>query len=207
MGCVVAQAAHDPRELACGQRRWCVIMPAMKFATRPGIQRQPVETGPEIERPVTLCGLQRPRPRWALMMFVSLPLCVGSVAFADNHTGAGSGSTQTVVGAEVFLKYCAGCHGENGFADYEHAPSFSMGERLHKRDSELLTSILRGKHGMPYWENKLSVDMFRSAIAYLRVMEQRYSSGLPPREEPLPEHRYKFKPVGEEQHYWERQQE
>lgn len=139
------------------------------------------------------------------MLFAWVALCPGSVAFADNHTGSGSGSAQTVVGAEVFLKYCAGCHGENGFAEYEHAPSFSMGERLHKSDHELLASVLKGKHGMPYWENKLSIDMYRSAIAYLRVMEQRYSSGLPPREEPLPEVRYKFKPVGEEKDYWSQQ--
>lgn len=112
-------------------------------------------------------------------------------------------TAQAITGSDVFLKYCAGCHGFDGFAVYELAPSFSMGERLHKSDEELLRSVLAGKHAMPHWKNKLSNDMFRSAIAYLRVMQQRYSSGLPPREEPIPEMHYKFNPVGEEEDYWQ----
>ena len=78
-----------------------------------------------------------------------------------------------------------------------------MGERLHKSDEELLRSVLAGKHAMPYWKNKLSNDMFRSAIAYLRVMQQRYNSGLSPRQEPIPEMYYKFNPVGEDEDYWQ----
>ena len=40
------------------------------------------------------------------------------------------------------------------------------------------------------------------AIAYLRVMAQRYRSGQPPRTEPLPEMYYRFSPVGEDEDYW-----
>ena len=89
------------------------------------------------------------------------------------------------------------------FTVYEQALSFSMCDRLHKSDEELLRSVLAGKHAMPYWQNKLSIDMFRSAIAYLRVMQQRYSSGLSPREEPIPEMHFKFNPVGEDEDYWQ----
>lgn len=106
-------------------------------------------------------------------------------------------------GARIFLTFCSGCHGMDGFATYEHAPSFSMGDRLHKSDEELLRSVLDGKHAMPYWQNKLSIGEFRSAIAYLRVIAQRFSSGLPPREEPLPDIHYKFNPVGEDEDYWQ----
>ena len=78
-----------------------------------------------------------------------------------------------------------------------------MGDRLHKSDDELLSSVLRGRHGMPYWNGKLTLTMYRDAIAYLRVMADRYQSGLPPREEPLPDYLYQFMPVGEPDHYWE----
>ena len=130
---------------------------------------------------------------------LALVLCISYQAnvFAEDKTA------QAVTGSEVFLRYCAGCHGFDGFAVFEQAPSFSMGDRLHKRDEELLRSVLAGKHAMPYWQDKLSNDMFRSAIAYLRVMQQRYSSGLSPREEPIPEMHYKFNPVGEDEDYWQ----
>ena len=105
-------------------------------------------------------------------------------------------------GSEVFLKYCAGCHGFDGFARYEFAPSFSMGDRLQKSDSELLHSVLTGRHAMPYWQGKLNVEMYRRAITYLRQMAERYRSGLSPRTGPLPEYHYKFNPVGEDEDYW-----
>ena len=54
-------------------------------------------------------------------------------------------------GARTFLTFCAGCHGMDGFAAYEHAPSFSMGERLQKDDRELLQSVLKGTGNMPPW--------------------------------------------------------
>ena len=115
---------------------------------------------------------------------------------------AANGAGRDLSGAEVFLRYCAGCHGFDGFAEYPSAPSFSMGERLHKSDQELLESVLVGRHAMPYWQDKLSVGMLLRAIGYLRVMDQRYRSGLPPREQPIPPMHYRFKPVGEDEDYW-----
>ena len=133
------------------------------------------------------------------VIILGMVLCISyqSNVLAEDVTA------RAITGSEVFLNYCAGCHGFDGFAVYEQAPSFSMGDRLHKSDEELLRSVLAGKHAMPYWQNKLSNDMFRSAIAYLRVMQQRYSSGLSPREEPIPEMHYKFNPVGEDEGYWQ----
>lgn len=127
-------------------------------------------------------------------------LLVSSFLYASVY--AADSSDQVKSGSAVFLKFCAGCHGFDGFSVYEFAPSFSMGERLHKSDDELFRSVLSGKHAMPYWENRLNRDMLLSAIAYLRVMAQRYSSGLSPRDEPIPEMHYKFNPVGEDQDYW-----
>jgi cytochrome c5 len=130
---------------------------------------------------------------------LGMVLCI----FYQANVLAEDKTAQAITGSEVFLRYCAGCHGFDGFAVYEQAPSFSMGDRLHKSDEELLRSVLAGKHAMPYWQDKLSNDMFRSAIAYLRVMQQRYSSGLSPREQPVPEMHYKFNPVGEDEDYWQ----
>lgn len=134
----------------------------------------------------------------------SLAILLGLVFFFSYQLSAlaGNGTGQALTGSDIFLKYCAGCHGFDGFAEYEFAPSFSMGDRLYRSDEELLRSVIAGRHAMPYWKHKLSIDMLRSAIAYLRVMQQRHSSGLPPREEPIPETYYRFNPVGEDEDYW-----
>lgn len=111
-------------------------------------------------------------------------------------------SRQNTQGADVFLTFCAGCHGVDGFAAYPAAPSFAMGDRLHKDDSTLLQSVLTGKGAMPSWEDKLSVPMLRNAIRYLRIMEERARVGQTPRQRNLPALMYRFQPTGERDLYW-----
>jgi mono/diheme cytochrome c family protein len=107
-----------------------------------------------------------------------------------------------IKGERTFLKYCAGCHGFEGKARYQHAPSFSLGERLQKDDRELLQSVLNGKNNMPPWRDKLPVQDLRNAIAYLRLMHQRYEKGEAPLQHELPGSYYLFKPVGEQNMQW-----
>lgn len=109
-------------------------------------------------------------------------------------------------GANTFMKYCAGCHGFEGRATYEHAPSFSMGERLEKDDRELLQSVLNGKNSMPPWKNKLPVQDLRNAVTYLRLMHERHEKGEPPRQDELPDTYYLFKPTGEQDMDWMREE-
>ena len=104
--------------------------------------------------------------------------------------------------AKTFLTYCAGCHGQDGFAAYEHAPSFSMGERLKQDDRELLQSVLNGKNNMPPWRDMLSVEDLRNAIAYLRLMHERHLKGEAPLQTEVPDKYYMFKPAGEQNMDW-----
>lgn len=105
-------------------------------------------------------------------------------------------------GEATFLKFCAGCHGFDGKANYEHSPSFSIGERLQKDDRELLQSVLNGKNNMPPWRDKLPVQDLRNAIVYLRLMHERYVKGEPPLQTKVPDVYYLFKPVGEQNMDW-----
>ena len=111
-------------------------------------------------------------------------------------------ANEQAAGANTFLTYCAGCHGQDGFAAYEHAPSFSMGERLKKDDRELLQSVLNGKNNMPPWRDMLSVEDLRNAIAYLRVMHERHLKGEAPLQTETPDRYYMFKPAGEQNMDW-----
>ena len=132
-------------------------------------------------------GPGAPVTRWVTTMksrFSAYFLVPGAVLLSLTSASASDLNHQTgkseTDGAAVFLKYCAGCHGFDGFAAYSAAPSFSMGDRLQKSDSDLLQSVMRGKGAMPSWEDKLPVPMLASAIQYLRLMNKRIKSGQNP---------------------------
>ena len=132
------------------------------------------------------------RNRWRASGFCLFMLACFSVQAA----------TDQMAGAKTFLTYCAGCHGKDGFAAYENAPSFSMGDRLKYDDRELLQSVLNGKNNMPPWRDLLPVQDLRNAIAYIRLMHERHEKGQPPRQVDLPENYYLFKPAGEQNMDW-----
>jgi mono/diheme cytochrome c family protein len=131
------------------------------------------------------------------MRFVVLgvTVCFGAVQ-AQQVGGQQRAPFLNMDGAQVYLTFCAGCHGFEGVASYAPAPSFSLGERLHRSDDTLLQSVLKGRNGMPPWQDKLPWYMLRAPIAYLRTMKTRRDAGLPPRTRPIPPIYFKFRPVG-----------
>lgn len=125
---------------------------------------------------------------WRVVSLLVLGVTVCSVpAKAENSNPEG---------AEVYLTFCAGCHGFDGLAVYPPAPSFALGERLNRGDHTLLQSLLQGQNAMPPWQDKLSEHMLHSAIAYLHTMNARRLAGLAPRTRPLPPTHYRFRPIG-----------
>lgn len=133
-----------------------------------------------------------------LVIFLVFPS--SSIIYADNL------KNESKKGEDVYLRYCAGCHGFDGKAAYEYAPSFSLGDRLKKDDRELLQSVLNGKNNMPPWKDKLAVQDLRDAISYLRLMFERTEKGESPRQTDIPEVYYLFKPVGEHDMDWVREE-
>ena len=135
------------------------------------------------------------RPRLAGMSkrWLAVGLCVWLVLGFNVHA-----RTDANAGARTFQMFCAGCHGHDGFAAYQNAPSFSMGERLQKDDRELLQTVLNGNNFMPPWRDLLPIQDLRNAIAYIRLMNERRLKGEAPRQEAMPEKVYMFKPFGGE---------
>lgn len=72
------------------------------------------------------------------------------------------------IGGRVYQRFCAGCHGTGGVSAYLKAPSFALGERLHKSDSELMHSMINGMDGMPAWGLTLSEKILSETLAYIR---------------------------------------
>jgi mono/diheme cytochrome c family protein len=57
-----------------------------------------------------------------------------------------------LAGRATFASICSTCHGANGVATIEYAPSFSRCERLNQSDETLLVSVRDGIGGrMPPW--------------------------------------------------------
>jgi mono/diheme cytochrome c family protein len=100
-------------------------------------------------------------------------------------------------GKDVFLRFCAGCHGFDGFASYPPAPSFAMGERLLKSDRELMHAILEGRNMMPSWKDKLSFFQLEAALAYLRYMAEVSNRGATPLNNAPPARYYRFWPLNQ----------
>jgi len=68
--------------------------------------------------------------KFAQMLVAGVVVLMGIATIASAEVP--QGNWENTEGADVFLTFCAGCHGVDGFAAYPAAPSFSMGDRLHK---------------------------------------------------------------------------
>jgi len=82
------------------------------------------------------------------------------------------------VGETTYVTFCAGCHGLNGIAPYGGSPSFALGERQEKTDSELLRSIRGGHEVMPNWEDKLRPGDLANALSFLRALPREFQGGI-----------------------------
>jgi mono/diheme cytochrome c family protein len=74
-------------------------------------------------------------------------------------------------GRATWASICSTCHGADGIATLEYAPSFSRCERLNQSDTTLLVSVRDGLDGrMPPWGGFLSEQQILDAIAYARSL-------------------------------------
>lgn len=81
-------------------------------------------------------------------------------------------------GESTYATFCAGCHGLNGIAAYAGAPSFALGERMEKNDTELLHTIIQGHGVMPTWKDKLSDQSLGNALRFVRTLPLQYKNGI-----------------------------
>lgn len=75
-------------------------------------------------------------------------------------------------GRGIWSTSCEICHGADGIAAIDGAPSFKKGERLEKSDAELKETIKKGLKEMPGWGQVLSDADIDSVLAYLRTLKK-----------------------------------
>lgn len=132
------------------------------------------------------------KPYSRFLSSAQLASSVNESATDTNEEAPFNGDVGSVYGRQIFLTFCSGCHGFSGFAFYPPAPSFSMGDRMHKSDTELINTLLKGRNGMPSWEGKLPRAALVAALAYIRYMSKAATGAVPPVSNPIPERYYLF---------------
>jgi mono/diheme cytochrome c family protein len=74
-------------------------------------------------------------------------------------------------GKDIYLKHCAGCHGERGESKLIGVPNFSRGEVIiSSTDPMLLATIKQGKGTMPGFRGLLKDAQLLDVIAYMRTL-------------------------------------
>lgn len=81
-------------------------------------------------------------------------------------------------GADIYLTFCAGCHGFDSNAPFPQAPSLLRGETLDKSDTVLLSSILDGRNRMPAWRKTMTEQQAGAVLVYLRERFAESSAGI-----------------------------
>lgn len=106
----------------------------------------------------------------------------------------GQNRARIALGTSIYSRFCGGCHGFNGIATYVNSPSFALGERLHKSDDELASSIRNGRGEMPSWEFMLKPEEIEALVGYVRTFAQTLQQGIGESLRPDPERYYRFTP-------------
>jgi len=93
------------------------------------------------------------------------------------QVSADSRADQFENGKKVYVKNCAGCHGEKGTGEgYKilgaDPADFTASSTQKKSDKDLLDTIHEGKATMPSWKIRLSDQDSRDVLAYIRTLAQ-----------------------------------
>jgi cytochrome c6 len=80
-------------------------------------------------------------------------------------------------GADVFTSKCALCHGTDGLATTPagkalKAASFKDPAIIKTPDAELIAIVKSGKNKMPSFQDKLTDDQIKAAVAYVRTLQK-----------------------------------
>ena len=101
---------------------------------------------------------------------VGLPAASGQPADDPSQARIEKGKT-------LFVKHCAGCHGDRGKGDGyallgADPANLTSPATKKKSDAVLLNTIHEGKSSMPSWNVRLSEQDSRDVLAYIRTLSK-----------------------------------
>ena len=75
-------------------------------------------------------------------------------------------------GGVLYDRYCASCHGFDGFPNLPGTPDFSRGESLLKSDPELIAAIRFGVLAMPGFDQIIDREGMIDVVFYIRTLQR-----------------------------------
>ena len=75
-------------------------------------------------------------------------------------------------GGALYDRYCASCHGFDGFPNLPGTPDFTRGESLAKTDRELIAVIRFGVLSMPGFEHTIDREGLIDVVFYIRTLQR-----------------------------------
>ncbi|HEX9549276.1 MAG TPA: cytochrome c, partial [Acidimicrobiales bacterium] len=118
--------------------------------------------------------------RWFIITGVASAL-LGSAALAPAETKR---SADVEKGKELFLRYCSGCHGEDGRGEAKtfrpNVGNLAVKELMDQLPDEYLFTVIKnggaavGKNAaMPAWQKQLGDQEIWEIVAFVRTLGQR----------------------------------
>jgi len=113
------------------------------------------------------------------MLRVSTIVCAGGLLLGTVAQGQAEPKVQSgdvARGKDVFIRYCTGCHGQEGGGDgyrFLRGPdpaNLTSPSTRKKSDADLLKTIHAGKPNMPPWKTRLSEKESTDVLAYVRTL-------------------------------------
>ena len=75
-------------------------------------------------------------------------------------------------GGALYDRYCASCHGFDGFPNLPGTPDFTRGESLAKTDRELIAVIRFGVLSMPGFEHTIDREGLIDVVFHIRTLQR-----------------------------------
>jgi cbb3-type cytochrome c oxidase subunit III len=91
----------------------------------------------------------------------------GASAVTEQQVAAAGAPVSAQVGASIYAKNCAACHGANGTGGI--GPALAENPHVNIGDpTTMLTTIVQGRNLMPSWRGQLSAGDIASVATYVR---------------------------------------
>ena len=84
--------------------------------------------------------------------------------------GCGGGHSRYARGYEVYVEHCASCHQIDGRGYDQIYPNLAGNPIVQSRDPDaVISTVLKGRGGMPGFGGELSSDQLADVISYIRA--------------------------------------
>ncbi len=100
-------------------------------------------------------------------MTLRLALVAALIAAGSPAQAGGPGA-----GGALYDRYCASCHGFDGFPNLPGTPDLTRGESLAKTDPELISAIRFGVLSMPGFDQTIDKEGLIDVVFYIRTLQR-----------------------------------